>query len=383
MRFALIAAIVLAFVPVFLARSTSTLDLVFPSLEAAGGSATSDAAARPVFVADFPGVDIPHGDGHDGQFFYVIARTPFDLQTAAEGLDRPRYREQRILFPLLAWVLHPTGGGEGLIWALVAVGVAAVFLGTLATGVVAITLGGRDWHGLLFAFLPGIWWALRLTTSETLALALTMAALALSLRRRAGWAVVVGALAVLTKEPLLLVLAGVGIWRRDRAGLALAAVPAAVAAGWYLLLKVLVDDRGTGITEFTLPGMGFVDSYRLGWSRGVGLEAAVILGVTAVLAVLALRRHGLRGPLGWAIALHLGLFTVMIANVVGLPANATRASAPLLLLALLALVTPETATRAAERRRYGVGDDVLERLRRRTPATTTATAAATGPADGA
>lgn len=337
-----------------LVGSSSLLNLVLPS---------RDTAAAGAFQQDFPDVALPDGDGHDGQYFYVIARQPWDPAEAAAHLDRPRYREQRILYPALARALYPLGNGDGLVWAMVAVGILAVGGGVLATSVVSLTLGGRDWHGLLFAALPGTYWALRLSTSEVLALALTMTAVALSLRRRAGWAVVVGVLAVLAKEPLLLVLLGVAVWRRDRAGLALAAVPAAVAGAWFVLLHLVVDDRGTGIIEFTFPGMGYVDAYRLGWSQGVGADAAFLLGVTLVIAVFGLIHHGLRGPLGWPIALHLALFSVMIANVVGLMANATRATAPLLLLGLLALLVRRPGSRTAELQRYRVGPDLLRRAR--------------------
>ena len=71
---------------------------------------------------------------HDGAFFYLLARQPMHLDRVAPSLDRPRYRSQRILFPVLGWALHPSGGGPGLVWALFAVGVAGVAAGAVAMG---------------------------------------------------------------------------------------------------------------------------------------------------------------------------------------------------------------------------------------------------------
>src|SRR5205085_2289525 len=89
------------------------------------GRAGPSAAA---FAHDFPNVVLPPGAGHDGQMFYAIARQPMHPNDAARTLGpNPRYRLQRIVFPALAWALHPSGGGDGLVWALVIVSVLAVF----------------------------------------------------------------------------------------------------------------------------------------------------------------------------------------------------------------------------------------------------------------
>src|ERR671919_468424 len=48
----------------------------------------------------------------------AIARDPMHLHDVADHLDRPRYRLQRPLYPLLAWLLHPGGGGMGLVLAM-------------------------------------------------------------------------------------------------------------------------------------------------------------------------------------------------------------------------------------------------------------------------
>jgi hypothetical protein len=330
---AVAAAVAASLYPLSVVRNAPLVTLILASPEMPAGA---------VVQQDFPGEQLATGFGHDGQYFYVIAREPLDPADAAEGLDRPRYRLQRILFPLLSWLLHPSPG-RGLVLSMVAVGLAAVALGTFATGALLDTLGGR-WHlAGLFAALPGTYWSLRLTTSDSLALALAIAAVTLSLRNRHGWATAVATAAVLTKEPIWLVLLGVAIWRRDRAGVALVSVPAAVAAAWFVLLHITVEDVSQRVVEFTWPGRGYLDAWRYAWSSGEVLDGALLAVMILGLGMVALRRHGLSGPLGWSILLHLLLFTVMSASVIALPDNNSRTMGPLLLLAIVALLTPAGA----------------------------------------
>ncbi|MBK6856655.1 MAG: hypothetical protein IPG97_08950 [Microthrixaceae bacterium] len=90
---------------------------------------------------DFPDDPLPPGLGHDGQQYYAVARDPFHLDRVAEHLDRPRYRLQRMAFPLTAWALHPGGGGDGLVLAIFITGVVAVLAGAMATGHLSLALG--------------------------------------------------------------------------------------------------------------------------------------------------------------------------------------------------------------------------------------------------
>src|SRR3990172_6865503 len=46
-------------------------------------------------------------DGYDGQFYYRLALDPLTIERTAHGirLDNPPYRQQRILYPVLAWLV--------------------------------------------------------------------------------------------------------------------------------------------------------------------------------------------------------------------------------------------------------------------------------------
>lgn len=377
------------------ARSSGNpLDLVQP-----GASGPSAGVVR----ADFPGTDLPAGVGLDGQQYYAIARDPMHLRSVATQLDRPRYRLQRPLFPLLAWALHPQGGGVGLVLAFVVVGVGALVLGGLATGALSCSLGGPAWPAAVFALLPGAWWSLRVTVADSLALALAVAALAVAARAR-SWteaspgfaarlavlATALGVGAVLAKESTLAVLAGwtagrlvavrllegagspatrVGtpapragrsmarVSAAGRAEVALVAVPALVAAGWAVVLRLALPGGDERVDELDLPGVGVVRAATRLWVRHRewwGM-AATLLGLVAGVAALAAVARAVAqrravvsslGPPAGAVAAALVLLLAGNHNVVGMNFGGTRAAYPVSVLGVVALAVV-TARRPA------------------------------------
>jgi hypothetical protein len=291
------------------------------------------------FHQDFPTVELPDTIGLDGQQFYVIARNPFHAREVAPLLDRPRYRLQRPLLPWLAWLVHPTGGGDGLVWAFVLVNVLAIFAGSLATGALAVQVGGKPWMAALFAVTPGAWFSLRASVADALALALAIAALALAHRGR--WRAAVGCAvgAVLAKEVIVIVLVGWALWRRSRPATALVAIPIAVAAAWWIVLRVLLPSGHEQIGELVAPFVGWRDAWVEHWSHGqqlVGMAAAI---GSSIVGVAALVRRGLTHPLGWAIAGSLALAALSNGDVIGNNYGSTRALMPVLVLGLVALLT--------------------------------------------
>ena len=227
-----------------------------------------DAPGSALMLADFPDRSEYHAEGnHDGAYFYKIARDVLHPDVAAANLDRPHYRLQRILFPLLARMIHPVGIGDGLVWSLLAVNLAGLFLGGVATGALSVTLRGPPWLAAVFPLLPGCLFSLRLSTPDALALAFVLGAVAASLRSRFWLAVVLGVAAALTKETSLILLVGLLVYRRDKQGVALVAIPAAAAGAWFVWLHVLPLPAGPDpdVIEFTAPFGGWADVVRFWW----------------------------------------------------------------------------------------------------------------------
>ena len=88
-------------------------------------------------------IDMRPGPGHDGQYFFVTATDPFliDPQVHLDASDRPTYRSQRILFPLVAsgfGILE----GWAVAWGLLVISVLTFGVGSYATALVAEGMGG-------------------------------------------------------------------------------------------------------------------------------------------------------------------------------------------------------------------------------------------------
>ena len=290
---------------------------------------------------DFPDVEFLPGLGLDGQQYYAMARHPAHFDQAAESLDRPIYRWQRPLFPWLARVVHPTsGGGGGLVAAFFAVGVAALLAGGIAAGSLSTALGGRAWPAALFPLLPGAYMSLRVTVSDSLAMALVLVALALSAHRRAWLAVVVACLAALTRETTVIVFVGWALARRSRASALLAVAPIATAGMWAVWLRLtLPASPPEKVNELGLPFVGLLGAARDHWLEGTDrlgmLSTVAALALTAIALGRVTRTH----PLAPALALSLAFVSLMNHNVVGIDFGATRSTMPLAILALLCLAT--------------------------------------------
>ncbi len=279
---------------------------------------------------------------HDGPMYYAIARNPFHLKQVSQYLDRPRYRLQHPLLSWLAWAAHPWGGGDAMVWTLFGVSVVGIFMGSVAAGALSSTLKGPLWPALAFGVMPGAIMSLRITTGDALGAALLLVAIVASFRGHLLLTAAAAAAAVLAKEPVLLGLVGVALWRRDRDGLALVVPPLVVAGAWYLWLRIQLGGGGEGIVEFGLPFVGLARSLPI-WRAGDANYAVVSVIVTFALAIAALVRHGWRHPLGLALILQLAVMVCYSVSVIGLDRNATRMTLPVMAVALIMLVTPQAA----------------------------------------
>lgn len=332
-RFAAIATLCMtAYVLLHVAQSSSNpLDFIQPG---------ADGPSVAVIRADFPDDELPDGVGLDGQQYYAVARDPMHLRDNVDHLDRPRYRMQRPVYPLLAWALHPTGGGTGLIIAFVVVGVAALFIGSVATGALSSTLGGPPWAAMFFAATPGAFWSLRVSVADALALALAISALAFATRHHSRRALVCAVLAVLTKEVALLVLIGWLLTNRSRRAAIMVGSALSALVGWAVVLRLALPPDPSGVNEFGMPFVGLVRAATRHWFDHQELWGAASAVGALLLAAIALAWHRLRHPLSGVVVVLVAFASIMNSNVIGLNFGATRSMMALLVLSALCLVTP-------------------------------------------
>jgi hypothetical protein len=189
----------------------------------------------------------PQGSpGYDGQFAYYIARDPAG---GWRHCDAPSYRCQRILYPLLAWVLA-LGQPGWAAWTLIVINVAALVGGTYFTERLLTARGVSRWYALVYGLYGGLVAGLRLDLTEPLAYGLVQAALWTWERERRWTAGGLLALAALTKETTLIAVAGLllhlALGRRWRDAVKVGAVVGLPFAAWQGVLWAWLGEPGLG-----------------------------------------------------------------------------------------------------------------------------------------
>jgi hypothetical protein len=257
---------------------TAAFALTFSAarLHALGDGPASFVVAGDRFVrvgAAPAGLPVTHGPGYDGQFFYRLALRPWTHRRTEFGitLDEPAYRQQRIVYPLLAFVVAG-GAPPTTAWALLGWNLAAAAaLGWLGAAL-ARRRGRHALWGLALAAYPGFVLVIARDLADMLAAALLVAGILALDRQRPALAAAALTLAGLTRESTLIVPLALAVlwaadaaWRRsavaampDRPGVAAGAaaqrgrvgavtfaVPLGVTLVWQLLLW-----RAWGVAPF-------------------------------------------------------------------------------------------------------------------------------------
>jgi hypothetical protein len=196
-------------------------------------------------VAGGPGIDAAHApreltifpSGFDGMAFFQLALNPFSRSQSTHGLtlDNPPYRQQRIGYPLIVWLLSGFGNVRLVLWMLVIVNIIAAAVVGFSGGVLARQFGVHALWGVLFALYPGFLLSLSRDTCEIVACAFVLAGVAAT---RPALSALLMSCAVLTRETTLVIVAALAFeWliRRTRP-FVVWAIPAAVFALWQAYL---------------------------------------------------------------------------------------------------------------------------------------------------
>lgn len=138
--------------------------------------------------------------GYDGQFAYQIAKDP---SNAFPFLDVPAYRYQRILYPIIVFVLS-LGNVAFVPWLLILVNLFSLVLGTLATEKILLKYGHSRWYAIAYGSFAGLILSLRLNLTEPLAFALVQWGVLYFDRGKLWKSLPFFALAALTRELTLL-----------------------------------------------------------------------------------------------------------------------------------------------------------------------------------
>jgi hypothetical protein len=274
-----------------------------------------------------PSTRVEPGVGYDGQWYFYIAHDPLLRAPDPERfLDLPAYRYGRILYPALAWAVA-LGQPAVLPWSMLFVNLLAVLVGAIACLDLLRQLGTSRWLVLAYAFSPPMLIGVSAMLTEPTSIALVTVGVALALRGRhwpAGWAL---ALAVLAREPSMLVPLAFGLyalarldWRRGAAYLA----PLMLPVAWHLSIWVRMGILPTAQNHdnLTVPFGG--PYYRLGLLLGwhppmfgetastgnVAGEVAIILTSAAIIVIGLTKVLQRRDAFAWMLLLQAGLAAV-------------------------------------------------------------------------
>lgn len=308
-------------------------------------------AERTAHVEAVLGRDVATVDllGHDGSMFFLQALDPFYLSPDehAVHLDRPEYRAQRMLFPLVAGL----GGllpAEAVLWSMALVNVAAIALGTLGTARLAQRLGGSAWLGLAFTLNPGIIFEFDISGAGIVAFACAVWGTLAVIDGRTRSAVLWFTAAVLAREVMLLYLAGVCCHRlfvTRRIPWALGAIPALSVFAWmgYVRLRLDSHDGVKEVQEFGPPFGGMLDAFD-NWLNDP-VELAIIFGLIALMPLLVVRAVKRPNPLAWGALGFVLLAVLMTRQVWWNFFDISRAVAPIMTAYVLTAFTEPRRTR--------------------------------------
>jgi len=296
--------------------------------------------------------------GHDGKYFFVLANDPWllDPEENALVIDRPRYRAQRMFYPIVASV----GGvleADAIIWTLLITNVIAMGLGTWAVTTLASDMGGSPWWGLAFVLNVGFISEQNIDGAGVVAAAAAFWAIVLLRREKLGWAVVLLTVSALSREAMLIAAVGSAFWlrRRGEKGKAVwvASVPAAAVAAWAVFVRLRLGFAGdtAEIQEIGLPFVGLVEAFDLWLDDPVDLAAG--LAILLLLALFTRRALGSQELVAWAFLGFVPLALLFTRQVWASYFDISRAVAPAITAFFLLAFVGGRARSAAVRERTG------------------------------
>jgi hypothetical protein len=270
---------------------------------------------------------IPNIGGYDGIWFYRLAINPFTRVQAAHGirLDNPPYRQQRVMYPLIVWLLS-MGRVEWIPALLVAVNILAAAAMAAFGGAFAKKFGLHALWGVIVPLYPGFALTFSRDLSEIVAAAFAMGAIWAAASRRDIAAALLLTGAVLTRETtLLLAVALAAVWlvdrllrRERRIGVVMFALPMAAYALWQIILGACwgVTPLRAGVPDRARPFVEYARflaaaSMRRNHQQRLYFLESLFLAAVVITIVLVWRRS--RAPLQWRLAWlgYLALFSIL------------------------------------------------------------------------
>jgi hypothetical protein len=288
--------------------------------------------------------------GHDGKYFFIQANDPWllDPQENARYLDRPIYRAQRMLYPMIAGALGMFPPGA-VVWSMLITNVFVLGIGAALAAWIASRSGASPWLGLAVPLNIGLLFELWIGGSGILAYVFCLAAICAFAAGKGWTAAALFAAAALSRETMILFALGVFAlgWLETRTlAWRLMVVPSIAVAIWHGYLRLrLMGIGGSRDTWpfFGPPFVGLVEAFR-SWTRDPSylvLNVAILI-LVASFVVGALRS---RAPIAWGALPFVAMSVFLSAFVWREPFDISRAISPVLTAAPFLLFVPRDGGR--------------------------------------
>lgn len=286
------------------------------------GGPNVDASKVPPGLTVIPGIG-----GYDGLTFYRLALDPFTHDQTAHGirLDNPPYRQQRIGYPLIVWMLS-FGQSAWIPLLLVVVNIIAAAAMAAFAGAFARHYGQHALWGVIVPLYPGFVLTFSRDLAEIVAAMFAMGAIWAVASRRNVPAAIMLTCAVLTRETtLLLAFALVAGWlverlfqRERRIAFVTFALPIAVYALWqvFLALRWGVTPLRSGAPDIAIPFMEFARFFAASAARRFHQQRlyfteSLFLAAVVMTVVLIWRRTRTEVPWRFAWLGYLAVFSLL------------------------------------------------------------------------
>ena len=287
-------------------------------------------ALRPFVESHLGEIPLTPGPGHDGQIFYAIG-ADLEGRVVPGMLDHGAYRYRRVLYPLVASGFGLLDG-HPLLWGMILVTVVSTAVATGTVAALSRRFDRSDWLALVVLLNPGVWLSIRLLTSDVLALALMLVALA-TVQLSRGWSTGTFAASVLAKDVYLATPAGVSM-SRVRTRWLFTIIPLASLVIWMSSLTLGMGEGFTDRGNLALPFIGVWEGSANWGNLDAGEWLYLGFALASVGAGLVYSGIG-SGWLRWSI-LAWSLLGVVSSNWVwDFGNNAARAFAPIVVLIAL------------------------------------------------
>lgn len=261
--------------------------------------------------------------GYDGQFYYRLALNPFTRQVSEFGirLDYPIYRQQRILFPFLAWLIS-AGHPAAVPGAFLAINLLSIGLLGWAAARIAQSYGAAPFWGVAMWLYPG--WPLTLARDcvELLEIALLACMVLALIRDHVRVATVLAIAAVFTKETALLgvigclvVFAFCGELRKKSAYATVAVITtSAYAVFKYLLFWAWHAPVRLGTGIFGAPLNGVLRAARSLACSATTVDRWYLLEILGLFVLTYLCIRMVRASRAWPLAIVAACYGLMLVS---------------------------------------------------------------------